>query len=173
MDEETIDETVVTEGETQQDITTIMTTTMNGVSTQDNVNVIEEDGVTLEHTNDTATKGDNIGTASSVHALSGQCDCACVSCSIYVTDILHLQLPPKMKRRGRPKGSELTTIGLPKKKKRSDGKPVAFIKKHPKEKERGNYNYIYNRTAGCYIVATTMAVVILLCMFIQSCWSGL
>lgn len=116
MDEETIDETVVTEGETQQDITTIMTTTMNGVSTQDNVNVIEEDGVTLEHTNDTATKGDNIGTASSVHALSGQCDCACVSCSIYVTDILHLQLPPKMKRRGRPKGSELTTIGLPKKK---------------------------------------------------------
>ena len=44
----------------------------------------------------------------------------------------HLQLPPKMKRRGHPKRAELTTIGLPKKKRRSNRKPVAFIKKHPK-----------------------------------------
>ena len=42
-----------------------------------------------------------------------------------------------MKRKGRPKGAELTMISLPKKKGRSDGKPVAFIKKHPKEKEKG------------------------------------
>jgi len=41
-----------------------------------------------------------------------------------------------MKRRGHPKGGELTTIGLPKKKGRCDGKPVTFIKKHPKEKEK-------------------------------------
>ena len=42
-----------------------------------------------------------------------------------------------MKRKGHPRGAELTMIGFPKKKGRSDGRPVAFIKKHPKEKEKG------------------------------------
>jgi len=47
-----------------------------------------------------------------------------------------LKLPPKSKKRGRPKGSELTAIGLLKKKQKAGG-PTAFIQKHPKEKERG------------------------------------
>ena len=49
----------------------------------------------------------------------------------------NLKLPPKMKRKGRPKGSGLTAIGFAKKKERSDGKPIVFIKRHLKEKERG------------------------------------
>ena len=52
------------------------------------------------------------------------------------SDISNLKLPPKSKKRGRPKGSELTAIGLPKKK-RKEGGPTAFIRKHPKEKEQG------------------------------------
>jgi len=51
------------------------------------------------------------------------------------SDISNLKLPPKSKIRGRPKGSELTAIGLPKK--RKEGGPTAFIRKHPKEKEQG------------------------------------
>ena len=54
----------------------------------------------------------------------------------WIVDNSNLKLPPKQKKRGRPKGSELTVIGLPKKKHRDDG-PVALIKKHPKEKKRG------------------------------------
>ena len=53
-------------------------------------------------------------------------------------DISNLKLPPKQKKHGRPKGSELTVIGLPKKK-RKDAGPVAFIRKHPKEKERSKF----------------------------------
>jgi hypothetical protein len=41
--------------------------------------------------------------------------------------------PPRIKSRGRPKGSEMTTIGLPKKRK-TDKKPTLFIHKSPNEK---------------------------------------
>lgn len=51
------------------------------------------------------------------------------------SDVSNIKLPPKVKKRGRPKGSELTVIGLPKKRK-TQGKPVAFIKKHSKQKEQ-------------------------------------
>ncbi|XP_065893104.1 uncharacterized protein [Dysidea avara] len=44
-------------------------------------------------------------------------------------------LPPKLKKRGRPKGAEKTVIGLPRKKKRLD-KPVPFLKKLPLDRER-------------------------------------
>ena len=46
----------------------------------------------------------------------------CTSCNLYdakvytqffLLDISNLKLPPKRKKRGRPKGSELTVIGLP------------------------------------------------------------
>ena len=49
-------------------------------------------------------------------------------------DISSLKLPPTQKKRGHPKGGELTVIGLPKK--RKDDGPVAFFRKQPKEMER-------------------------------------
>ena len=50
---------------------------------------------------------------------------------------MNIKLPPKVPKRGRPKGSEVTVVGLPKKKKRRNNKPVALISKHPKEQEKG------------------------------------
>ena len=52
--------------------------------------------------------------------------------SLSVLYIYNLKLPLKQKKRGRPRGSELTFIRLPKK---NDG-TVAFIRKHLKEKEK-------------------------------------
>ena len=51
-----------------------------------------------------------------------------------------------MKRRGRPRGHELTTIGLPAKKakKDMDKKPRSFNRLHVSRKEEGNLNS--NRT---------------------------
>ncbi|XP_065915449.1 uncharacterized protein [Dysidea avara] len=51
-------------------------------------------------------------------------------------DISTVQLPSAMKKRGRPKGGDLTVVGLPKKKK-AFNKPVAFLKMHPRDQERG------------------------------------
>lgn len=48
----------------------------------------------------------------------------------------HIHLPAKMRKRGRPKGSEKTAIGLPKKRKKKPNKPIAFIKKHPNDKDK-------------------------------------
>ena len=44
-------------------------------------------------------------------------------------------MPPKMRKRGRPKGADKTVIGLPRKKMRTGGKPVPFLRKLPKERE--------------------------------------
>ena len=44
-------------------------------------------------------------------------------------------MPPRMLKRGRPKGAGLTVIGLPKKRKTTGAIP--FLKKSPTEKERG------------------------------------
>ena len=47
-------------------------------------------------------------------------------------------MPRKIKKRCRPKGVDKTVIGLPKKSKCSqENKPVPFLKKTPKEKEKG------------------------------------
>ena len=54
------------------------------------------------------------------------------------------KLPPKQKKQGHPNGSELTVISLPKKKHRDDGL-VAFIKRHPKEKESSIPQYLKGR----------------------------
>ena len=52
-------------------------------------------------------------------------------------------MPSVIKRRGRPKGHLLTTIGLPRKKGKSTiaKKPCSFLKLHTSEKERGTHAY--------------------------------
>lgn len=54
-----------------------------------------------------------------------------------------ITIPPIIKKRGRPKGQDLTVIGLPRKKSKSntDDKPKLqpFIKLHTSVKERGEY----------------------------------
>ena len=50
-------------------------------------------------------------------------------------------MPLKVKKRGRPKGHQLTTIGLPAKKQRTEGtksmkKPCSFQKLHTSFKEK-------------------------------------
>ena len=53
-----------------------------------------------------------------------------------------LNLPPPVKQRGRPKGHDLTVVGLPAKRARKGktNKPCSFSKLHVSEKERGRYN---------------------------------
>ena len=65
-------------------------------------------------------------------------------CFFTYVDIQDVILPPKLKKRGRPKGAEKTVIGLPAKKKKAK-LVVPFLKKLPAEKEKGNYleNAIY------------------------------
>ena len=50
-----------------------------------------------------------------------------------------LKVPPPVKKRGRPKGSDLTTIDLPTKrsKRKSKSKPCSFSHLHTSEKENG------------------------------------
>lgn len=50
-----------------------------------------------------------------------------------------LKVPPPVKKRGRPKGSDLTTIDLPTKrsKRKSKSKPCSFSHLHTSEKEKG------------------------------------
>lgn len=55
-------------------------------------------------------------------------------------ELTGIQLPPKMRKRGRPKGAEKTVIGLTRKKRKSSGsKPLPFLKKHPADKEKGTH----------------------------------
>ena len=51
---------------------------------------------------------------------------------IYTAELKTIKLPPKMRKRGQPKGAETTVIGLPKRRKRSN-KTVPFLKKLPSE----------------------------------------
>ena len=65
-------------------------------------------------------------------------------CFYLILGLENVRFPPKIKKRGRPKGAEKTVIGLPRKKKKMD-KPTPFLKKHPIDKERGkscNHNHI-------------------------------
>ena len=54
---------------------------------------------------------------------------------IHTAELKTIKLPPKMRKRGRPKGTETTVIGLPKRRKRSN-KTVPFLKKLPSEREK-------------------------------------
>ena len=58
-----------------------------------------------------------------------------------------------MKKRGRPKGADKTVIGLPRKKMRTSGKPVPFLKKSPKERENSHTGML-QKNMLCY--ATTL-----------------
>ena len=49
---------------------------------------------------------------------------------------LEIVMPPKMSKRGWPKGAETTVIGLPKKKQSCSKKPLPFSRLGPKEKDR-------------------------------------
>ena len=66
-----------------------------------------------------------------------------MECETIPTIVLsQIKLPPKLRKRGRPKGAEKTVIGLPRKKHRGN-KPVPFAKKQPSDKEKGwNATYI-------------------------------
>lgn len=58
-----------------------------------------------------------------------------------------LTVPPFVKKRGRPKGHGLTTIGLPAKRARKEvscfKKPCSFSKLHVSEKEKGTYTEFF------------------------------
>ena len=50
--------------------------------------------------------------------------------------VICIDIECKIPKRGKPKGSELAVVGLPKKKKAAE-RHVAFLKQHPKDQERG------------------------------------
>ena len=83
---------------------------------------------------------------------------------IYEGDILlsGLTVPPLVKKRGRPKGHGLTTIGLPAKRARKEllryKKPCSFSKLHVSEKEKGNIMSIVLR-ALFYVLAMLFAFI--------------
>ena len=61
----------------------------------------------------------------------------------------------KIKKHGRPKGADKTVIGLPKKRKCSqENKPVPFLKKTPKEKEKGTLMIVF--FTNLYIVISVI-----------------
>lgn len=82
------------------------------------------------------------------------------SSRVTVTTISGLKAPPVMKRKGRPRGNELTSIGLPSKKakKQATGKPCSFSKMHSSRKEQGK---LYAHTWDVYIVISNLDLYIL------------
>ena len=65
-------------------------------------------------------------------------------------------MPPKVKKRGRPKGHQLTTIGLPAEKQRTEGtnsmkKPCSFQKLHISFKEKGT-------VSTCYVQLSSISI---------------
>lgn len=61
-----------------------------------------------------------------------------------VSTPLGIKVTPIVKRRGRPRGHELTTIGLPAKKakKPADKKPCSFSRLHVSGKEEGKLSIL-------------------------------
>jgi len=65
-----------------------------------------------------------------------------VYCPPLDAEMSDIRLPGRIPKRGRPKGSDLTVIGLPKKKKLAEG-PVAFLRQHLKDQEKGMFISTY------------------------------
>lgn len=53
----------------------------------------------------------------------------------YTGDMSQIKLPPRIRKRGRPKGADKTVLGLPKKKSRKG--PTPFSRMAPQDKEKG------------------------------------
>ena len=64
-------------------------------------------------------------------------------CTRIGSGIQGIIFPPKLKKRGRPKGAEKTVIGLPTKKRKAKS-VIPFLKKLPVEKEKGIVDYLKN-----------------------------
>ena len=64
-------------------------------------------------------------------------------CTCICSGIQGIILPPKLKKRRRPKGAEKTVIGLPTKKRKAKS-VIPFLKKLPVEKEKGIVDYLKN-----------------------------
>ena len=80
-------------------------------------------------------------------------NCVCSMCA-------GLKVPPAVKKRGRPKGHNLTTVGLPAKKAKKDsGAPLTFIRLHTSEKVKGTCTsilcvYVYHVTCNICMSCT-------------------
>ena len=61
---------------------------------------------------------------------------------VKVSGLENISLPPKQKKRGRPKGAEKTVIGLPVAKKAMKKGPLPFLKKQRKDKERSEFIFL-------------------------------
>ena len=69
---------------------------------------------------------------------------------------------PVVKKRGRPKGHELTTIGLPAKKAKKDAKkPISFSKMHTSKKEEGNPTCIETHISFIYLTVSQVLLLTL------------
>ena len=56
---------------------------------------------------------------------------------LLIIDLNQIKLLPKVRKRGRPKGSEKTVIGLPRKK--CGNKTLPFLKKFPADRDKGRF----------------------------------
>ena len=71
-----------------------------------------------------------------VHGSTAMATCCIPTC---ISSLLGIKVVPIVKRRGRPRGHDLTAIGLPAKKakKKADKKPCTFSRLHTSRKEEG------------------------------------
>ena len=68
-----------------------------------------------------------------------ECILIIILCVLWCSSGAGIKVPPRIKKRGHPKGHELTTIGLPAKKAKG-GKLCAFTKLHTSDKEKRKFS---------------------------------
>ena len=78
-----------------------------------------------------------------LHVHDSTCTITCTCIIVFIHIGTGIKVPPRIKKRGRPKGHELTTIGLPAKKAKI-GKLCAFTKLHTSDKEKRKYKYTHD-----------------------------